>query len=143
MNDSYKKKYLKYKNKYYNIKGGSIETGLGLSVLAIVIVLLSIYYFYNNNNNNNNNNININNENINNENINNENINNENIISNNIGTSTYLEKFLKNTKNGSIPPNNEDIKLLNQHLLEQQKEEQQINSEILNNTEILKKFKIN
>ena len=131
MNDSYKKKYLKYKNKYYNIKGGSIETGLGLSVLAIVIVVLSIYYFYNNNNNNNN------------ININNENINNENIISNNIGTSTYLEQFLKNTKNGSIPPNNEDIKLLNQHLLEQQNEEQQINSEILNNTEILKKIKIN
>tara|TARA_Y100000591_G_C21228331_1_gene403338 strand:+ start:46 stop:456 length:411 start_codon:yes stop_codon:yes gene_type:complete len=136
MNDSYKKKYLKYKNKYYNIKGGSVESGLGLGILAIVIVLLGIYYFYNSNSNNNN-------ININNENINNGNINNENIISNNIGTSTYLEQFLKNTNNGLIPPNNEDIKLLNKHLLEQQNEEQQINSEILNNTEILKKFKIN
>ena len=120
MNESYKKKYLKYKNKYHNIKGGSLGSSLGIGSFALLILLITIIYFYNKNKTT---------------------TTTQTDCTDNFVTSLFLEQFLKNTNNGLNPPSEDDIKLLEKHLMYQQNKEKTITQSVNNNIKKLLNLK--
>lgn len=107
MNDLYKKKYLKYKNKYYNIKGGSIEGYVGIGLVGIIALIIASMYYKNSKKT-------------------------ENNDDKSPPTNNLQDLFNKLNQKGYIPTK-KDLDLFNTHLNKQQQEIDNTHKELNNN----------